>query len=161
MRTQSGFFSSLGRAIGTPLEVRQETQGPFQVTAGILGFLSIFKRSQASSPFEALNSACLSNFLRHVRPPVEMRRAARAFSRLSTGDSNIPSSCQMKDQPAFKSLQGNPALFRVRASRCPFHFRQQTRGPYHIPIPDRILLLRCVWKVCISLEAKPWNQVSS
>ena len=112
--TPSGLSSSLGSAIGTPLEVRQETQGPFQVATGILGFLSIFKRSQTSSPFEALNSTCLSNFLRHVRPPVEMRRAARAFSRLSTGDSNIPSSCQMKDQPAFKSLLGYPALFPVR-----------------------------------------------
>ena len=29
-----------------------------------------------------------------------------AFSRVSTGDSDIPSSCEMKDEPAFKPLQG-------------------------------------------------------
>ena len=53
------FSSRLGRAIGVPFKVRQETQGPFPVATGILGFLSIFKR-QGSTPFEALNSACLS-----------------------------------------------------------------------------------------------------
>ena len=35
------------------LEVRWETKHPFLVSAEILGFLSIFKNSQASSPFEA------------------------------------------------------------------------------------------------------------
>ena len=48
--------SRLDRAIGAPLKVRPETQGPFPVATGILGFLYIFKSSQASSPFEALNS---------------------------------------------------------------------------------------------------------
>ena len=92
-----------------------------------LGFLSIFQRRQPSSPFEALNSVCLSSCQRDVRPPVEMRRETRAFSRVSTGDSDIPSSCDMKDEPAFKSQQGNPAFFRVRASRCPSHLRRQNQ----------------------------------
>ena len=83
--------------------------------------LSVFNKSQASSPFEALNSACLSKGQRDVRPHVKMRRGPRAFPRVSTGDSDIPSSCDMKDQPALKPLQVNPAFFRVRASRCPFH----------------------------------------
>ena len=30
-----------------------------------------------------------------VKPPVQMRLGARAFSRDSTGDSDIPSSCEM------------------------------------------------------------------
>ena len=34
-----------------------------------------------------------------------------AFSRVSTGDSVKPSSCEMKYEPAFKPLQGNPAFF--------------------------------------------------
>ena len=34
-----------------------------------------------------------------------------AFSMVSTGDSEIPSSCEMKDDPAFKALQGKPAFF--------------------------------------------------
>ena len=33
------------------------------------------------------------------------------YSRVSTRDSDIPSSCEMKDEPAFKALQGNPAYF--------------------------------------------------
>ena len=53
-RDTSAFSSKHGRAIETPLEVRQETQGPFPVATGILEFLSIFMRSQALSPFEAL-----------------------------------------------------------------------------------------------------------
>ena len=34
-----------------------------------------------------------------------------AFYRVSTGHSVIPSSCEMKYEPAFKRLQGNPAFF--------------------------------------------------
>ena len=84
-----------------------------------------------------------------------------AFSRVSTGDSDMPSSCEMKDQPAFKALLGNPALFQVRASQYPFHFRQKTQDPSHIPIAERSLLLRCLWKVGIPLDSKPGYQLSS
>jgi hypothetical protein len=80
-----------------------------------------------------------------VRPPVAMRWGTRSFSVVSTGDSDILSSWEMQDEPAFKSLQGYPALFRVRASRCPFHLRPQTQGPSHIPRAERSLLLRCLW----------------
>ena len=126
----SAFSSRLGREIGTPLDVpSRETQGPFPVATGILGFLSIFKRRQALFPFEALNSACLSRCQSVVRPPVEMSRRTRAFSSVYGGDSDIPSSCEMKDEPAFKSLQGNLALFRVRASRSPFHLSSKLRVP--------------------------------
>ena len=76
-----------------------------------IAFLSIFMKSQALSPFEALNSAQHSMCQRDVRHPVQMRRGPRAFSRFSTGDSDIPSSCEMKDEPAFKPLQGIPAFF--------------------------------------------------
>ena len=41
------------------VDVRQETKRPFLVGTVILGFLSIFKNSQALSTFEALNSMCL------------------------------------------------------------------------------------------------------
>ena len=44
------------------LEVRWETKRPFLVSTEILGFLSIFKKSQASAPFEALNSVGLSSY---------------------------------------------------------------------------------------------------
>ena len=81
-RETSEFSLSHGRAVGTPLQVRQKTQGHFPVATGILGFLSIFKRSQASSLFEALNAVFLSSSQRDVRPPVEMRHGSRAFSRV-------------------------------------------------------------------------------
>ena len=42
------------------LEVRWETKRLFLVSTDILGFLSIFKKSQASAPFEELNSVGLS-----------------------------------------------------------------------------------------------------
>ena len=144
-----------------PLRVRQETQGPFPVATGILVFLSIFKRSQASFPFEALNFACLSSCQRDLRTLVEMRRGTKAFSRVFTRDSDIPSSWEMQDEPAFMSLQGNPALFRVRVSQCPVQLRPQSQGPSHIPIAERSLLLRYLSKVGISLECKPGNQLTS
>ena len=93
------------------MEVRQETEVHFLVGTVMLGFLSIFQNSQASSTNEALNSVCLSRGQRDVRPPVQMRRKPMAFSRISTGDSDMPSSCEMTDEPEFKPLQGNHAFF--------------------------------------------------
>ena len=93
------------------LEERQENEVHFLVGTVILGFLSIFKKSQASSPYEALNSVCLSRGQRDVRPPVQMRRTPMAFSRVYTVYSDMPSSCEMKDEPEFKPLQGNRAFF--------------------------------------------------
>ena len=161
VRETSAFPSRLGGAIGMPLEVSRETLGPFPIATGILGFISIFKRSQVLSPLEALNNTCLFSCQKDVRPPVEMRQGTTSFSRVSTGESGIPSSCEMKDEPPFKSLRGNPALFWVRASQFPFQLRQQTLGPSCIPIAERSLLLRCLWKVGIPLVSKPGNQLSS
>ena len=49
-----------GRIIQMLLEVRWETIRPFLVSTEILGFLSIYKKSQVSAPFEILNSVGLS-----------------------------------------------------------------------------------------------------
>ena len=51
-----------GRIIQTLLDVRWETKTPFLVSTELLGFLSIFKKSLASAPFEALKSAGLSKW---------------------------------------------------------------------------------------------------
>ena len=93
------------------LEVKQETEVHFLVGTVILGFLSILKKSKASSPFEALNYVCLSTCQSDVIPPVQMRRRPTAFSRVCTGDSDIPSSCGMKHESKFNPLQRNPAFF--------------------------------------------------
>ena len=101
----------LGRKIQTLLEVRREAKRPLLVGTGILAFLSIFTKCQASSPFEAKNSAHLSMCQNDVRPSVQKRWRIMVFSRVSTGDSVIPSYCEMKYEPAFKPLQGIPAFF--------------------------------------------------
>ena len=110
-RHNSGISSRLGSAIRMLLEVRLETECTFLVAPGILGFLSIFSKWQLSSPFEALNSVCLSKCQRDLRTPVQKRWRNMAYFRVSTGDSDIPSSCEMKDEPAFKALPGYPAFF--------------------------------------------------
>ena len=96
-----------------------------------------------------------------VIPPVQMRRRNTAFSRVSTGESDIPSSCEMKDEPEFKPLQGNPAFFWVGASRGPFLLRQKTHEPSNIPIAEGKLHLRGLWKVGSPLQSKKGNQLSS
>ena len=112
-REPSGISSRLGRAIRVLLHERQETEGPFLLATVILGFLSVFNKSQALSPLGALNGFCLSRCQRDVRPAVQMRRGPRAFSRVSPGDSATPSSRGMKAsvhsshcreiQPSFES----------------------------------------------------------
>ena len=91
--------------------MNREAKLPLLVATIILVFLSIFTKSQASSPFEALNSADLSKSQMDVRTSVQKRLRTMAFSRVYTLDSDIPSSCEMKNEPAFKALQGNPAFF--------------------------------------------------
>ena len=136
-------------------------RGSLSICTVLLGLLSIFKNSQASSPFEALNSVCLSRDQSDVIPPIQMRRRTMAFSRVSTGDSDIHSSCEMKHEPEFKPLQGNPSFFSVRVSHGPFHLRQETQGPSHIPIAEGKLHLRCWWKVGSNLQSNTGNQLSS
>ena len=100
----------LGRKIQTLLEVIRQAKLPLLVGTVILVLLSIFTKSQASSPFKALNSVHLSKYQMEVRPcPEEFENYA--FSRVSTGDSDIPSFSEMKDEPAFKALQEKPAFF--------------------------------------------------
>ena len=107
----SGFQTTLSRTIRTHLKVKQETELHFLVATVILGFLSVFKKSKASSHLESLNSLCLSRCQSDVITPVQLRNNTKAFSRVSTGDSDIPSSSDMKHEPKFKPLQGNPAFF--------------------------------------------------
>ena len=111
MTDTSGGQTRLGRTIRSLLEVSPEAKHPLIFGTVILVFLSIFTKCQASSPFEALNSAQLSKSQMAVRPSVQKRLRIMAFSTVSTGDSDIPSSWEMKDEPAFKALQGNPAFF--------------------------------------------------
>ena len=93
------------------LKVRREAKRPLLVGTVILVFLSIFMKSQASSPFEALNSAHVSKSQMDVTTSVQKMLRTMSFSSVSTGDSDISSSCEMKDEPALNALQGKPAFF--------------------------------------------------
>ena len=81
----SGISWRLGRAIRALLELRQKTPRPFLVATVILGFLPNFNKSQASSPFASLNSACLSRCQRDVVPPVQMSQGLRFSLRSQQG----------------------------------------------------------------------------
>ena len=52
MMDTSEIETRLERIIQTLLEVSWETKLPFLVSRKVLGFLSIFKKSQASSPLK-------------------------------------------------------------------------------------------------------------
>ena len=137
--------------------MRREAKHPLLVCTVISVFLTIFTKCQTSLPFEALNPAHLSNCQKNVSSSVPKRLRTMAFSRVSTGDSNIPSSCEMKDEPAFKALQGKPSYFLVRASRGPLYLRQKTQSRSHIFISEGSLLLRCLWKAGLPLQWKTGN----
>ena len=89
-----------GKTRRTLLEVKWEFSSFFLFDTVILGFLTILKNCQASTTFEAVNSTWLSCCQRHVRRLFEMKWRPRAFCRISTGDSDILSSCVMNDEHA-------------------------------------------------------------
>ena len=68
MMDTSGIYIRIGRTLWKLLEVWHENKGHFLAGTVILGFLAIFKKGQASSTFEALNSRSLSRCQRDVRP---------------------------------------------------------------------------------------------
>ena len=75
-----------------------------------------FQEESGLVTFRSIELRMPSEVSRDVRPLVQMMRGTRAYSRVSTGDSDIPPSCEMKDEPAFKPLQGNNTFFPVRES---------------------------------------------
>ena len=93
LSSYDGHFGKLNyacRKIQTLLEVSREAKRPLLFCTVILVFLSIFTKGKASSPFEALNSVHLSKSQLDVRPSVKKRLRNMSFSRVSTGDSDIP-----------------------------------------------------------------------
>ena len=124
--------------------MEQETDFHFLVGTVILGFLSIFKKSKVSSPFEALNSVCLSRCQSDMIPPVQLRQRPSPFLWVSTGDSDIPSSCDMKHEPKFKPLQGNPAFFWVR----PLAVHSTWERKHRVPLTYLLLRENSTWGAC-------------
>ena len=58
----------------------------------VLGIPINFQEESCLISFEALNIHEALEVSRDVRPPVQMRRGTRVFSRVTTEDSDIPSS---------------------------------------------------------------------
>ena len=83
------FFSSFHSDIGIPIKLHEQSG------------LGTFSSIELRGPLE---------MSRDVRPPVQMSLGPRAFCRECTEDSDIPLSAEMKDEPAFKKLQGNPTF---------------------------------------------------
>ena len=85
-----GSLSSFHRDIGIPINFQEESS------------LVTFSSLEIHRPLKVS---------RDLRPPVQIRQGTRVSSSISTQDSDIPSSCDMKHEPKFKPLQGNPAFF--------------------------------------------------
>ena len=126
----------------------------------ILGFLSISWRVRQHHLLKHWTPRA-SQSVNGCEDPVQMRQALSSFSRFSTRDSYIALCCAMKDEPAFKPLEGNPTFCRDRASQYPLYLRQQTQKPSHIPIAEGRVLLRCLWKFGLLLQLNPGNPISS
>ena len=75
----------LGKKTQMLLDVSREAKLPLLLRILIWVFLSIFSKSQASSPFEALNSGQLSKSQMNVRYSVQKRLRTMAFSRVPQG----------------------------------------------------------------------------
>ena len=75
-------------------------QVSFSIRHSDIGIPNYIINCQALSKFEAVNSTWLSSCQSHVRPIFERKWRPRAFSTVSTGDSDILSSCDMNDEHA-------------------------------------------------------------
>ena len=139
--------------------MRSETEGHFLFVTVILGFLTILKKCQASSTFEALNSACLSSCQRYLRPLVEMTWRARAFSRVFTGDSDILSSCDMNDEPALSLCREICPSFE--SGHLGVHFPWSRK--HRVPLTYIFLRENSSWSTCGKLAylLSRWQWISS
>ena len=85
------------------LEVRWETKHPSLVFTEILRFLSIFKKCQASSPFETLNSVA-SRDVKACEAPSPGEGGNYGFIYGLHRGFRYYFICEMRDEPAHKPL---------------------------------------------------------
>ena len=116
-------LSSFHRDIGIPIN--------FQEASVLVTFWSI----ELHEPLEVS---------RDVRSPVQMRRETRLSSWISTQDSDIPSSCDMKHDPKFKPLQRNPAFFWV----SPLAVHSTWDRKHRVPLSYLLLRENSTWGAC-------------
>ena len=75
-------------------------QVSFSIWYSDIGIPNYIKKLSGIVKISAVNSTWLSSCQRHVRPIFEMKWRPRDFSRVSTRDSAILSSCDMNDEHA-------------------------------------------------------------
>ena len=61
-------------------------------------------------------------------PPVEMRQGSRGFSGVSTGDSDSPISCDIKDEISFKA--GKSSLLSSQVISVPIAHEEAMSGSH-------------------------------
>ena len=142
------------------LEVRWETKRPFLVSRKILWFLSIFKKSKASSCFEVLNSVCITRCQKDVIPPVQMRLRPTAISSVSTGDSEIPSFVTRNTSLNLSHCRDIRPSFESGLSRF-IPLETENTVSLSPTIAEGKLHLRCLWKTGSPLQSRTGNQLSS
>ena len=128
----------------TLLELRSDTEDHFIFDTVILGFLTIFKNCQASSPFEALKSTWLTSCQRDVRLLFEMRWKPRAFCRVSRGDSDILSSCDMNDEHALSVCR--EVWLSFKSGHLVVHFAWSIN--HRVPLTYIFLRANSSWGAC-------------
>ena len=126
------------------LEVSRENEGHFLVATVILGFVTIFKKCQASSNFKALNYASLWRGQSEGRPHIKMRWRPRTFCRFSTGDSDILSSCDMNDEPALSLCRDIRPSFE--SGHLGVHFTWSIK--HRVPLTYIFLRENSSWGAC-------------
>ena len=142
------------------LEVKQETKVHFLVGTVLLGFLSIFKKSKASSPFEALNSVCLSRcqsvwfplsrWSGDLRLSLGYPQGVKTSLHLVTWNTSLNLSHCREIRPSLSQASGGT-----------FHLRQKAQIPSDLTIAEGKLHLRCLCKTGSPLHSKTGNQLSS
>ena len=126
-RRISWFFSSCGRKLGVPLELRREPQGPALVALGksslhasCEGFLGIplqsVPRPRSSSGADSETSGFHSIADVDLCVPMEFPHGSHALSRVETYKSAFLLSCNISVRFLVKLTQGFVAFFEVPQS---------------------------------------------
>ena len=127
--------------------MRSENEDHFLFDTVILGFLTIVNNCQASSTFEAVNSTWLSNCQRDVRPRFEMSWRPRAFCSVSTGDSDILSTCDMNDEHALSLCREIWPSFE--SGQLGVHFAWSIK--HRVPLTYIFLRENSSWGACVKM----------
>ena len=119
-------------------------QVSFSIWHSDIGIPNYSKILSGIAKFEAVNSTWLSSCQRHVRPIFEMKWKPRAFSRISTGDSDILSSCDINDEHAWSLCREIWTSFQ--SGHLGVHFAWSIK--HRVPLTYIFLRENSSWGAC-------------